>query len=138
MRKPIVVDTNILLSALIADSKTRNLVVNLDHQLVAPEPIYDEVEEYRGLIQEKSGLDRGAVDTLLNTLFKYIEIIPTEDVEQFIDQANKELGEIDKDDVVFLAAALSVDGSIWSDDQHLHQQDLVPAYTTPELIAHTD
>jgi len=138
MKEPVVVDTSILLSALITDSKTRSLVVNLDHQLVAPEPIYNEIEDYRDLIREKSGLNREELDSLLKTLFKYIQVIPTEDLKEHLEKADKELGEIDKDDVIFLAAALSINGSIWSDDKHLQQQNQIPVYTTTQIIKQTD
>lgn len=134
MKEPVVVDTNILLSALISDSKTRSLVVNLDHQLVAPEDIHTEIKDYRGLIREKSGLDHESLETLLNTLFKYIQLVPTEELEPYLEEARNELAEVDEDDVVFLAAALAVDGSIWSDDKHFQQQDHVPVHTTSEII----
>lgn len=134
MKEPVVVDTNILLSALITDSKTRSLVLNLDPQLVAPEAIHREIEDYRGLIREKSGLKPDELDTLLTTLFKYIQLVPTEELEPYTDEAEDGLIEVDQDDVVFLAAALAVDGSIWTDDTDLQQQDRVPVYTISEVV----
>jgi len=134
MKEPVVVDTNIILSAAIADSKTRELVVNLDQQLVAPEAIHTEIGKYRDLIQEKSGLTPAELDTLLNTLFKYIQLIPDADIKKEINQAEEELGDVDSDDVVFLAAALSPDGVIWSDDKDLQEQDLLTVYTTSEIV----
>lgn len=134
MKEPVVVDTNIILSAAIADSKTRDLVVNLDQQLVAPEAIHTEIGKYRDLIREKSGLTPDELDTLLTTLFKYIKLIPDIEINEEIAAAEEELGDVDSDDVVFLAAALSADGVIWSDDKDLQEQDLVTVYTTSQII----
>lgn len=130
----IVVDTNIILSALITDSKTRELVVNLEPQLVAPEVIHDEINNYRGLIKDKSGLNSRNLEKLLEKLFSYIQIVPTSDLEDYITEARFELEGIDQDDAVFLATALSVDGKIWSDDSDLQEQDLVDVYTTEEIV----
>jgi predicted nucleic acid-binding protein len=130
----IVVDTNIILSALITDSKTRELIVNLESQLVAPEVIHDEINNYRDLIKEKSGLNSQDLEELLERLFSYIQIVPTTNLEDYMMDARDELEEIDQDDAVFLATALSVDGKIWSDDSDLHQQDLVEVYTTEEIL----
>lgn len=135
MRKqPIVVDTNILLSALIADSKTRELVVGIDQQLVAPEAIHGEIQNYRSLIQEKSGLGDNELDALLQKLFKYVQLVPDEQLQEHLPQARQELGDVDEDDVIFLAAALAVDGIIWSDDTDLQKQGHAPVLTTTELI----
>jgi len=134
MKEPVVVDTNIILSAAISDSKTRELVVNLDQQLVAPEAIHTEIRNYRDLIKEKSGLNQEKLDTLLDTLFKYIKIIPDEEVREELESAEEELEGVDKDDAVFLAAALTTNGVIWSDDKHLQKQNHIKVYTTSEII----
>ncbi|MFB6100900.1 MAG: PIN domain-containing protein [Candidatus Nanohalobium sp.] len=130
----IVVDTNVLLSAAIADSKTRELVVNMDERLVAPEAIYREIESYRGLIAEKSGLEDEEVEELLDRLFKYIEILHEDEIDGHVEEAKQELAEVDEDDVIFLAAALAIDGVIWSDDSDLQEQEVSEVYTTGEVI----
>lgn len=40
----------------------------------------------------------------------------------------------DLDDVPYVAAALSVNGKVWSNDPHLKRQSLVPVLTTKELL----
>lgn len=134
MKEPVVVDTNIILSAAISDSKTRKLVVTLDQQLVAPEVIHTEIKNYRELIRDKSGLTQEELDTLLDTLFRYIKIISDEEIKEEIESAEKELEGIHKDDALFLAAALTTSGVIWSDDKDLQKQDQAPVYTTSEII----
>jgi predicted nucleic acid-binding protein len=42
---------------------------------------------------------------------------------------------IDEDDAPFVALALHVDGDgIWSNDAHMHEQDLVRVWTTAEIL----
>jgi hypothetical protein len=51
-----VVDANVVLSALIVDSKTRGLIVSLEPDLSTPAFVYDEIANYEELIVEKSGI----------------------------------------------------------------------------------
>nr|WP_276277157.1 PIN domain-containing protein [Halomicroarcula sp. SYNS111] len=43
----LVVDANVVISALIADSKTRELIVTLEPDLTTPEFVYEERELHR-------------------------------------------------------------------------------------------
>ena len=130
----VVIDTNILLSALISDSKTREIIVISDHQFYTPEAIIDETLKQEKLILQKSCLEKDELDELISTLLKYVHIIPDRNLQEHIPSAKEELIEVDEDDVVFLAAALTADGVIWSDDDHFKKQKLVPVYTTTEFI----
>lgn len=48
------------------------------------------------------------------------------------------MADIDPDDTVFVAAAIAVDGAVWSDDAHLAEQALVPTFTTTDIVEATD
>jgi predicted nucleic acid-binding protein len=52
----LVIDTNILLSALIKDSTTRKIIIQSEWQLYYPEISFHEVHKYKQLVLEKSGL----------------------------------------------------------------------------------
>ncbi len=130
----LVVDTNVLISALIADSTTRNLLVGFDEPLLAPERLRNEVEKHTDLIHDKSGLSMDKVKQSVDILFENIETVPRSEVEPFLDEAYEALGDTDEDDVVFLATALAVGASIWSDDTDFQEQSLVPVYTTSEVF----
>jgi len=130
----LVVDANILISALISDATTRTLLVTLDNQLLAPAQLREEVEGHADLIQDKSGLSAEEVTRSIDRLFDYIEVVPRSDIEPCLDRANRTLGDTDEDDVVFLATALAEDAAIWSDDTDFQEQDLVPVYTTSGIV----
>lgn len=130
----LVVDTNVLLSALIADSVTRTLLGAIEDPLVAPHRLKRELNLHRDLVREKSGLADPDIEALTLRLFNHIEFIPDSRLEAHRARAAAELGDIDPDDVIFLATALAVEGGIWSDDRHFREQDLVPVVTTKDVI----
>lgn len=134
----LVVDTNVLLSALIADSTTRTLLRTVDDRLVAPGKLKTELENYDDLLQEKSGLTDSELEILKTRLFGHVDFVPDTELDEYREEAVTSLAETDPDDVVFLAAALAVDGTIWSDDKDFREQDLVPVVTTGDVVDRID
>ncbi|WP_284010826.1 PIN domain-containing protein [Haloarcula pelagica] len=122
------------MSALISDSKTRELIVTLEPTLVTPEVVHDEIRSYEDLIVEKPGMERDRVQQFIELLFSYIETVPASAFYQHIGEAEDKLGETDPDDVLYLACALGTEASIWSDDRDFEDQDLVPVFTTSDVI----
>ncbi|MES3516728.1 MAG: PIN domain-containing protein [Natronomonas sp.] len=130
----LVVDANVAMSALIADSKTRECIVTLEPDLLTPAFVYDEIESYENLIVEKSGLEPDRVEQFIDLLFQYIEVVPADDFHPAIKKADEAIGDTDPDDVLYLACAISTDAAIWSDDSDFEQQDLIKRYSTSDVI----
>lgn len=130
----LVVDANVILSALIADSITRERIVTLEPDLLTPAVIHDEIEAHEDLIVEKSGLDENRVHQFIDLLFGYIDVVPVREFSHRIDDAEDAIADIDRDDVLYLACALGCDAGIWSDDSDFSEQNLVPVYTTGDVI----
>ena len=129
----LVVDANVVISALIADSKTRELIVTLEPDLVTPEFVHDELENYTELIVEKSGMTPDRVAQFIDLLFQYIEVVPASVFYPYIEQAEEAIGDTDPDDVLYLARALATDADIWSDDSDFEEQDVVEAHSTSNV-----
>jgi predicted nucleic acid-binding protein len=130
----LVIDANVVISALIADSKTRELIVTLEPDLLTPAFVYDEIENYEELIVEKSGMDPDRVEQFTDLLFQYIEVVPADDFYPAIDKADEAIGDTDPDDVLYLACAIACDAAIWSDDSDFNEQDLVETYSTSDVV----
>ena|SRR3989338_121897 len=131
----LVVDTNILISALIRDSTTRKIIIKSGWDFYYPEKSFHEVREYKNLVLEKSGMSEQEYTEMLNHLLKHIQLVPEELIKQRLDEANKLLGKIDPDDVIFLATALSLDNSkIWSDDTHFEKQNKITVFKTKDIV----
>ena len=72
----LIVDANVVISALIANSKTRELIVTLEPELLTPEVIHGEIGNYEALIVEKSEMEADRVQQFIDLLFQYIETVP--------------------------------------------------------------
>ena len=134
----VVVDANVSVSALIADSATRELIVTLDPELLTPDTVRAEVDSYRGLIADKSGLSAARIERLIEILFRHVSVQPVEACVSEMDTATEALGEVDPDDVPYLACALAFDAAVWSDDNDFREQSLVSHYTTEEVTVRFD
>lgn len=146
--RPLVVDTNTVLSGLIG-GVTRRLLFQLDRDLRYPEPSLDEIHRNQGVIQERAGLSATAIDELLNRLFNQLTAVPEAAVIREYETAaeatsphpdadsTRQFRDRDEVDVVFLATALAVDGDVWSDDSVFRHQNLVAWYRTEAVIQYS-
>ena len=130
-----ILDSNIIISALIKDSKTREIIAKTDKKFLIPEIVIDEIRKYKGLIIEKSKMSEEDYTAVLKKLLSYIEVIPNEVTEQNLEKAIKIMADIDIKDVIFIAAALSYpDSKIWSDDKHFERQNEIKILKTKEMV----
>jgi predicted nucleic acid-binding protein len=130
----LVVDANVVISALIADGETRELLVTLEPTLLTPTVVHHEIDRYEGRIVEKSGMSPEKVQQFLDLLFEHIETVPGKEFDEHIERAKRAIGETDPDDVLYLACALGCDAGLWSDDTDFEQQNLVPVFTTSTVV----
>lgn len=133
----IVVDTNILIAALInPSSSVWSILESKEIKFFVPEFFLSELEEYKDLIKHKlSKKDKRAnFDFLISDLFKNIEIIPQRFYIEKLARAVDIMSDIDEKDSPFLALAITLSCPIWSNDNHFKQQKEIKSYTTGELI----
>ena len=130
----LVIDANVVISALIADSKTRERIVTLEPDLLTPAFVHEEIENYEDLIVEKSGMEPERVAKFIDLLFQYIEVVSADEFHPAIENADEAIGDSDPDDVLYLACAIATDSAIWSDDSDFDEQDIVETYSTSDVI----
>ncbi len=129
----LVIDSNIIFSAFIRDSKARRLIFSPVLELLTPEFTLDEIKKYESLICEKGNLTSLEFQLLLVLLFEKITLIPNEGYEDKISEAQGLIKDID--DVAFLALALATKSAgIWSEDKGFNEQGKVRSWTTTELL----
>jgi len=127
----IVVDTNIIISALIKESIIRKLILNKNFEFITPSYTLSEIEKYKNEICKKANMTYKEFYLLLDKLFNYIKIMNINFYSNYLKEAKKSISDIK--DVPFLACALAFNAVIWSDDQHFKQQKRVKALTTKEM-----
>ncbi len=131
----VIPDVNVILSALIRDSITRKIILNSEFDFYFPEPSLYKIRKYKDYVLEKSGLTEEEYNKVIATLFKYIKLVPTEEIEKNWDESKKIIEHVDTEDVVFIATALSIsDSVIWSDDRHFEKQNKVKSLKTKDII----
>jgi len=127
----LVVDANILFAALIKDGFGYSLLFNGKFQLFTPEYVFTEFEKHKEEILEKTERTTEELYKLLEVLKRRINIIPLEELTEFVEKAEKISP--DPGDMVYFALALKFNCPIWSNDKKLKQQDKVLVYHTHEL-----
>ncbi|MDO8740023.1 MAG: PIN domain-containing protein [Candidatus Woesearchaeota archaeon] len=128
----LVIDANILFSALIKDSITAELLFQEGIVLSTPEFIMQEFLKYEEEISKKTSRTKEEFIQIMHMLKDIIAIVPNEEYSGFMDEAEKISP--DKKDIMYLALALKLNCGIWSNDKKLKCQDKVRVYSTEDLI----
>ena len=127
----LVIDANVLFSALIKDSFTYNLLFSDALHIFTPEYIFTELEKHKDEILEKTERTTEEFFRLVETLKRRINIIPLEELIPYVEEAEKLTP--DHDDMAYFALALKLNCAIWSNDKKLKEQNKIKVYNTYEL-----
>lgn len=129
-----VINTNIIISALVGRKYTYELILSGGLSLYTPKAMIREVLDYIDEIAERSGLSRSEVIFFLNTLLEYIIIVDERIYVDKIAEAYEVCKKFDEKDAPFVALALKLGIPIWSNDKDLKEkQNLVSVFTTKEI-----
>lgn len=131
-----VIDTNVLISALLKDSASRKLIIELNEDFYSPDFLEEEIEKHKETILEKSGLEKVELDNILTLLLDNILVVAEETYETELGEAKDHLQDTDVKDVPFLAVAIKKNAFIWSDDQDFEEQDSIEVWKTEDMIDH--
>lgn len=131
----IVIDSNVLFSALLKDSTTRRLILEYHDFFLFPSYIFEEMEEHKHELIEKSKMDSEEFEKLLQLILKKVHIVPEEALAAHKEQAVEIVKDIDLDDALFIACAMAYPESvIWSEDKKLKKQNKIKILTTTEIM----
>jgi predicted nucleic acid-binding protein len=127
-----VIDTNIIISALIKPGKTREIIFENFFNFITPAYTLTEIEKYKREICIKSGMSVQELEEVINLLFKHIKILNPKVYSHLLLKASKLI--LDIKDIPFLASALSLNCPIWSDDKHFQKQKEIKILTTKDIL----
>lgn len=131
----VVIDSNVLFSALIKNSITRRIIFEYNGFFLFPSYIFEELQKHKQELLTKSGMNPEDFNKLLALLLKKVKIIPDKILLPYREKALEIVKDIDKDDAVFIACALAYPSSIiWSDDKQLKKQSKIKVVNTAEFI----
>ena len=130
----LIIDANILISALIRDSLTRKIIIDSYIEFYIPEYTFDEIDKHLDYISKKNSLTIKENKKILEILTIYIHVFEAEYYIKYFDEAEKIIGKIDERDVPYFALALAINNDgIWSDDEHFIKQNKIKVWKTKDL-----
>lgn len=131
----LVIDTNIIISAIVRNSLTRKVLLSPYFDFYTPDTAISELEKHSALLINKTGLDREKIKEIIELVMDSIIIVSSGMFEKYLPIALEEMKDIDETDAPFLALALSFSNDgIWSNDRHFQKQKLVRIWTTSEML----
>ena len=128
----LVLDNNILFSIMNPESTAAYLFSSIKAEFLAPEFIKSELEEHKSECIAKSGLSEHEFEIRQIEVEELIRFFKSSTYEEFFEKSKNAIS--DPDDIDFLALALSINSTIWSNDPHIREQPLVRVYTTGDLL----
>jgi len=109
----IVVDTNVIIAALIKDGIVRKLIINNPGDFITPDWCFDEVVEHKDAWNKKN-LRENEIDKILDDLKeKYVIPIANKYYKKRMKEAKNMIGDPDDEPIIALALAVENKG-IWS------------------------
>ena len=131
----LIIDTNILISSLLKDSTTREILLNESLNFYLPEIVLSEVNKYLPYIIQKSELSEEEIKKILNTILENLILVPIDEYEKKMNEGTKIIGNIDEKDTQFIALALSIENDgIWSNDKHFAKQKKIKVFKTIDIL----
>ncbi len=130
----LLVDTNRFIAALIRDSISRRIIMEMNAELIVIPFMEREVEKYKPLIMQKTGMDEFELELLIDILNAKMIVLSEEAVTPYMSAAEEIMDKIDPDDTFFIAAALATGADIWSDDEHFQKQNRIKVWKTKDLM----
>jgi len=133
----IIIDSNILISALIKDSFTRRIILESNLDLYFPEIGLAELQKYKDMILQKSEILEDEYNQLLSKILSKLKLIPTDKIKSNLPEAIQIMKNVDVLDAPFIAAALAHNAVIWSDDKDLKKQNKIQIMNSGEMAKFT-
>ena len=130
-----VIDANVLISALIKDSRTRHFLILSGNVFYVPEFVFEEINDHINELKQKTSLSEDQIKELLQQIIILgnINIIPFEEFKKFEEIARSITP--DFDDIAYIALALKLKCSIWSNDKDLKRVlKSVTVYNSKEIL----
>jgi len=129
----IVVDANRIFAATIKDSTTREILLDLFFEFIAPDFIMSEIRKNQDMTMKKAEITKDEFEFFLSLIFERIKIIPESEYSEFIDLIKDEIN--DPKDVPYLAACLASKAyGIWTHDPDFNKQNKAKVLTNIDML----
>jgi predicted nucleic acid-binding protein len=127
----VVIDTNVLISALMAKTKTFEIIVFGDLDMHVPEYSLEEIERHKEELRERMHIPDDEFDLALDLILSHVTVVNREKYRLFESHAKKICP--DQNDFPFFALALAMGTPLWSNDKRLKDQKEIIVYNTKDM-----
>ncbi len=131
-KKNVVVDANIIISALIAQAFSLKLLLDNRYPLYTPDFVFEEIIKHEDEIIQKSGLTKREVGIIFGKIIQNVRVVQIESYWCFKQEATELIA--DPKDWPYIAVALFSDGIIWTYDAGFSRQQRIVCVTTHQLM----
>ncbi len=132
MKITIVVDANVILSALLGGS-ARFILFKSEFSFVTTRHTLGEVKKYAAMVAKKSDVSKKEIIHALTLL--PIKIYDQDFYKNKLRQANKLIGSVDPKDADILALTIQLDTYLWTADKHFNKvQNKIKLLSTDSLL----
>ncbi len=132
----VIIDGNIVFSALLGSKIKLSIIVSPTHKLFAPVQIITELKKDESRMCEYADLTAQKFESYFKAILEYIEIVPYEQYASYMERADKAMDCQHPEDAHYLACALAINADfIWTKDKDFTRQNLVPVKTTKTMLA---
>ena len=131
----LVLDTNVLISALLKSSATRAILLHPSFEFFLPEFGLEEIRRHKPELRKRSGLTDEAIDLLLSLLLERVAIVSATLIEPHLEHAKRLIGHRDPADIPFVAMALTItNDGLWTHDADFSHITEIKIWNTSRLI----
>ena len=131
----VIVDSNIIMSALIRDKKTREILTSPLIEFYTIDFTISEIRKHKELILEKSGLSEEELEVMLALIMENVLVVGRNEIKSKLKEAINLMKEIGIKDSPILACALAIpNDGLWTQDKHFQKQNKVKIILTPTLL----
>lgn len=130
----LLVDANVVVSALLGSRRVAQVLARSDVVLYAPQVLWEEVAKHRAVICSRAQITVAEFDVALRKLSSVIAGVGVSSYGSMLARARSALGKAMVDEH-YLACALAVGAdAVWTNDKDFRSQQLVRVVSTQELV----
>ena len=131
----LILDANIVMAALIADSTTRKILFLSDLEFISLKFLKSEINKHKAELLNKMHVTESELQEAIDLVMNRIEIIEDAAVKSKLSEAKEIMNNIDPDDAKYVALALAVENDgIWSDDNHFTKQSKISIWKSRDIV----
>ena len=133
----LVLDTGVLISALIRESSSHREILLLPIlDFLLPEYALEEITRHKKKIAAFSGINNTEVDIALALLMERVNIVPSAIIRPHLKKAAGLIGHRDSKDIPFVALALAIENDgLWTNDKDFGEIKGIRIWSTGSLLS---